>query len=37
MDVVPLKLKKGKNQFLIKIQNVKGIWSFTTRLRTRAG
>lgn len=36
-DVVPLKLKKGKNQFLIKIQNVKGIWSFTARLRTRAG
>lgn len=36
-DVVPLKLKKGKNQFLIKIQNVKGIWSFTARLRTREG
>jgi hypothetical protein len=36
-DVVPLRLKKGKNQILIKIQNVKGRWSFIARLRTRAG
>jgi len=34
-DVVPLKLKKGKNQILIKIQNMKGRWSFTARLRVR--
>ncbi len=34
-DVVPLRLKKGKNQFLLKIQNVKGQWSFTARLRVR--
>lgn len=34
-DVVPLRLKKGKNQFLIKIQNMKGLWSFTARLRVR--
>jgi hypothetical protein len=34
-DVVPLRLRKGKNQFLIKIQNVKGLWSFTARLRVR--
>ena len=34
-EVVALRLRKGKNQFLIKIQNVKGLWSFTTRLRVR--
>lgn len=34
-DVVPLRLKKGANQFLIKIQNMKGQWSFTARLRVR--
>jgi hypothetical protein len=34
-DVVPLRLKKGTNQFLIKIQNMKGQWSFTARLRVR--
>ena len=34
-DVVPLRLKKGKNQILIKIQNVKGLWCFTCRLRVR--
>lgn len=34
-DVVALRLRKGKNQFLIKIQNVKGLWSFTCRLRVR--
>jgi hypothetical protein len=35
--VVPLRLKQGKNHFLIKIQNVKGHWSFTCRLRVRGG
>ncbi|MBL9190176.1 MAG: hypothetical protein JNK23_22030 [Opitutaceae bacterium] len=34
-EVVPLRLKKGANHFLIKIQNAKGLWSFTARLRTR--
>ncbi len=34
-DVVPLRLKAGKNQILIKIQNVRGRWSFTARLRVR--
>ena len=33
--IVPLRLHAGKNQFLIKIQNVKGRWSFTGRLRVR--
>ncbi|MBL9200241.1 MAG: hypothetical protein JNL39_07020 [Opitutaceae bacterium] len=36
-DVVALRLRKGANQFLIKIQNAKGLWSFTARLRARAG
>jgi hypothetical protein len=35
-DVVPVRLKKGKNQILIKIQNVKGLWGFTSRLRVKA-
>jgi hypothetical protein len=34
-DVVPLRLKKGKNYLLIKIQNATGGGSFITRLRTR--
>lgn len=34
-DIVPLHLKKGKNQLLIKIQNATGDWSFLCRLRTR--
>ena len=34
-DIVPLRLKKGKNQLLIKIQNATGDWSFIYRLRTR--
>ena len=34
-EVVPLRLKSGKNQFLLKIQNMKGQWSFTARLRVR--
>lgn len=34
-DVVPLRLKKGKNAILIKIQNMTGRWSFICRLRVR--
>lgn len=34
-DVVPLRLKKGRNTLLIKIQNVRGLWSFTCRVRVR--
>jgi hypothetical protein len=34
-DVVPLHLKAGKNQFLIKIQNATGDWSFLCRLRIK--
>jgi hypothetical protein len=34
-DVVAVRLKKGKNAFLIKIQNMRGIWNFTARLRVR--
>jgi hypothetical protein len=34
-EVIPLRLKKGKNAFLVKIQNVRGRWSFTARLRVR--
>ena len=34
-DIVPLRLKKGKNQLLIKIQNATGDCSFIARLRTR--
>jgi len=34
-DIVPLRLKPGKNQLLIKIQNATGGWSFVTRLRFR--
>ena len=34
-EVIPLRLKKGPNAFLVKIQNVRGRWSFTARLRTR--
>lgn len=34
-EVVPLRLKPGKNAFLIKIQNVRGLWNFTARLRVR--
>ncbi len=34
-EVVAVRLHKGANQFLIKIQNAKGRWSFTARLRVR--
>jgi hypothetical protein len=34
-DIVPLRLKAGKNHLLIKIQNAAGDWSFVTRLRFR--
>lgn len=36
-DVVPFRLKAGRNQILVKIQNAMGLWSFTCRLRVRAG
>jgi hypothetical protein len=32
-EVVPLRLRKGTNRILIKIQNVTGEWSFIYRLR----
>jgi len=34
-DVVALKLRPGKNQMLLKIQNNRGQWSFFARLRLR--
>jgi len=34
-DIVPLRLKAGKNHLLIKIQNAAGEWSFVARLRFR--
>lgn len=34
-DIVPLRLKAGKNHLLIKIQNITDAWSFITRLRFR--
>lgn len=34
-DIVPLKLRAGKNRLLIKIQNATGDWSFIARLRVR--
>ena len=34
-DIVPLKLTAGRNQLLIKIQNVRGEWSFISRLRIK--
>lgn len=34
-DVIPLKLRKGKNQLLIKIQNMTIDWSFDARLMVR--
>lgn len=35
-DIVPLKLRAGRNQILIKIQNATGDWSFIARLRVKA-
>jgi hypothetical protein len=35
-DIVPLRLKKGKNTILIKIQNMKGEWGYGCRLRPPA-
>ena len=35
-DVVPLRLRKGPNRMLLKIQNATGAWSFLYRLRTRS-
>jgi hypothetical protein len=34
-DVVPVRLKKGRNQILLKVQNHTRDWSFTCRLRVR--
>jgi CubicO group peptidase (beta-lactamase class C family) len=35
-DVVPLKLVKGSNQILIKVQDIQGGWSFVARLLDKA-
>ena len=34
-DVLALHLKKGKNQLMLKVQNIWGEWSFACRLRVR--
>lgn len=34
-DLLTLKLKKGKNQLLLKVQNMEIAWSFSCRLRIR--
>lgn len=34
-DIIPVRLKKGPNRMLIKIQNVKEAWSFVYRLRLK--
>jgi len=34
-EVVPVRLRRGRNAILIKIQNAMGLWSFTCRLRVR--
>ncbi len=34
-DVVPFRLKAGRNQILLKVQNETDAWSFTARLRVR--
>ena len=35
-DLVPLKLVKGSNQILIKVQDIQGGWSFVARLLDKA-
>jgi hypothetical protein len=35
-DIVPLRLKQGKNSILIKIQNMKDQWGYACRLRPQA-
>ena len=35
-DVLALRLRKGKNQLMLKVQNIWGEWSFSCRLRVRA-
>jgi hypothetical protein len=35
-DIVPMKLKAGKNHLLIKIQNIRDHWNFICRLRVVA-
>jgi len=34
-DVVPVRLKAGRNQILVKVQNETAAWSFIARLRGR--
>ena len=34
-DVVQFRLKAGRNQILVKVQNETGAWSFIARLRVR--
>ena len=36
-DFIPLKLVKGSNQILLKIQDISGGWGFVARLLDRAG
>jgi CubicO group peptidase (beta-lactamase class C family) len=35
-DLVPLKLVKGSNQILLKVQDIKGGWAFVARMLDRA-
>src|ERR1035437_269732 len=35
-DLVPLKLVKGSNQLLLKVQNIKGGWGFVARMLDKA-
>lgn len=34
-DIVTIKLKKGKNQILIKVQNMQGAWGFCCRMLSK--
>ena len=36
-DAVPVEWRRGKNQLLLKIQNVRGPWNFTCRFMSRMG
>jgi CubicO group peptidase (beta-lactamase class C family) len=36
-DLVPLKLVKGSNQLLLKVQDINGGWAFTARMLDKAG
>ena len=35
-DIIPLKLVKGSNQILLKVQDIKGGWSFVVRMLDKA-